>query len=153
MNTKTYIYLLANPEKINQEHQDELSDLIAEYPYFQSARAIHLKGLIKTNSFKYNQALKKTAAYTVDRSVLFNFITSQNFEITPTVEIPILEISSTIVLTASVSEFTPKAPLYVFIPLANAVALAAESVIKSLEEEVLIKPTTGKRSKFDVFLL
>ena len=76
----------------------------------------------------------------------------EEVEIIP-VEIPILEISSTIVLTASESVFTPKAPLYVFIPLANAVALAAESVIKSLEEEVLIKPTTGNRLKFDAFLL
>ena len=46
---------------------------------FQSARAIQLNGLKKTNSFKYNQALKKTASYTVDRTVLFDFITSSLF--------------------------------------------------------------------------
>jgi len=53
--------------------------VINEYPYFQLARALQLKGLNQSKSFKYNQALKKTAAHTIDRSVLFDFITSQNF--------------------------------------------------------------------------
>ena len=50
-----------------------------EFPYFQSARAIYLKGLKDLGSFKYNQELKTTAAYTTDRSVLFDFITSEVF--------------------------------------------------------------------------
>lgn len=50
-----------------------------EFPYFQSARALHLKGLYNQNSFKYNSELKVTAAHTTDRSVLFEFITSENF--------------------------------------------------------------------------
>lgn len=50
-----------------------------EFPYFQSARALYLKGLYNQNSFKYNSELKVTAAHTTDRSVLFEFITSQNF--------------------------------------------------------------------------
>jgi tetratricopeptide (TPR) repeat protein len=50
-----------------------------EFPYFQSARALRLKGLYNQNSFKYNSALKATAAYTTDRAVLFDFITSDTF--------------------------------------------------------------------------
>ena len=79
MDTKTYIYLLANPQKISQEHQDELSDLIEEYPYFQSARALQLKGLKNSNNYLYNDSLKLTAAYTADRNVLFEYITSDHF--------------------------------------------------------------------------
>ena len=79
MNTKTYIYLLANPQKISQEHQDELSYLIEEYPYFQSARALQLKGLKNSNNYLYNDSLKLTAAYTADRNVLFEYITSDHF--------------------------------------------------------------------------
>ena len=79
MNTKTYTYLLANPQKISQEHQDELSDLIEEYPYFQSARALQLKGLKNSNNYLYNDSLKLTAAYTADRNVLFEYITSDHF--------------------------------------------------------------------------
>ena len=79
MNTKTYIYLLANPQKISQEHQDELSYLIEEYPYFQSARALQLKGLKNSNNYLYNDSLKLTAAYTADRNILFEYITSDHF--------------------------------------------------------------------------
>ena len=79
MDTKTYIYLLANPQKISQEHQDELSVLIEEYPYFQSARALQLKGLKNSNNYLYNDSLKLTAAYTADRNILFEYITSDHF--------------------------------------------------------------------------
>ena len=79
MNTKTYTYLLANPQKISQEHQDELSDLIEEYPYFQSARALQLKGLKNSNNYLYNDSLKLTAVYTADRNILFEYITSDHF--------------------------------------------------------------------------
>jgi hypothetical protein len=40
---------------------------------------LRLKGLYNQNSFKYNYALKVTAAHTSDRSVLFDFITSEAF--------------------------------------------------------------------------
>ena len=87
MNIKNLTYLLQNPTDINAPKTHQLNEIINEYPYFQSARAIHLKGLNKTNSFKYNQALKKTAAYTVDRKVLFEFITAQDFTINSEIKI------------------------------------------------------------------
>ncbi len=79
MNTKTFTYLLANPQNISQEHQRELSDVIEKYPYFQSARALQLKGLKNSNSFLYNDFLKVTAAYTTDRNILFEYVTSDFF--------------------------------------------------------------------------
>ena len=81
MNSEDFIFLLKHPKKIDAQKTQQLDEIIKEFPYFQSAHAIQLKGLNKTNSFKYNQALKKTAAYTIDRKVLFEFITSQNFSI------------------------------------------------------------------------
>ena len=56
-----------------------LSSAIKEYPYFQPLRALYLKGLKQTDSYKYNNALKITAAHTTDRSVLFEYITSKAF--------------------------------------------------------------------------
>ena len=79
MDNTQYINILQNPESIDTLITEQLEEIINEFPYFQSARAILLKGLYKTNSSKYNPALKKTAAYTVDRKVLFNFITSPIF--------------------------------------------------------------------------
>ena len=71
--------ILQQPHLISADQTDLLDSIIKEFPYFQSARAIHLKGLKNKESFKYNQALKTTAAYTTDRSILFDFITSESF--------------------------------------------------------------------------
>jgi hypothetical protein len=79
MNTDTYTYLLAHPQEITPGHMQQLATVVETYPYFQSARALQLKGLKKQNSFLYNDALKITAAYTTDRDVLFEYITSEAF--------------------------------------------------------------------------
>jgi len=87
MNIENLTYLLQDPKGIDVPKTKQLDEIINEYPYFQSARAIHLKGLNKTNSFKYNQALKKTAAYTIDRKVLFEFITAPDFSMNSEIKI------------------------------------------------------------------
>lgn len=74
-----FTYLLVNPDAINDRQTTELEVVLSEFPYFQSARAIRLKGLYNQNSFRYNLELKKTAAQTTDRTVLFDFITSEVF--------------------------------------------------------------------------
>jgi tetratricopeptide (TPR) repeat protein len=79
LNITDLTYLINKPDAINGRQTIELETVLAEFPYFQSARAIHLKGLYNQNSFRYNQELKKTAAYSTDRSVLFEFITSEDF--------------------------------------------------------------------------
>ena len=80
MNVADFTFLLQNPDKVLEPVQtNQLGDILKEYPYFQTARALHLKGLKNLNSFKYNNALKVTAAYTADRDILFDFITSEEF--------------------------------------------------------------------------
>ncbi len=79
MNNKDFSYLLLNPEAVTPLQTDSLNSIINQFPYFQSARAIYLKGLKNQESFKYNQELKTAAAYTTDRSILFDFITSKVF--------------------------------------------------------------------------
>ena len=79
MNTTDFTYLLQHPQAINAEQTNDVKAIVDEFPYFQSARAIYLKGLKNKDSFKYNQELKITAAHTTDRSILFDFITSKEF--------------------------------------------------------------------------
>lgn len=79
MNLTDYTYLINKPEAVNEKQSDALEKVLIEFPYFQSARALQLKGLYNQNSFKYNFALKVTAAHTTDRAVLFDFITSNTF--------------------------------------------------------------------------
>ncbi|WP_299670356.1 tetratricopeptide repeat protein [uncultured Polaribacter sp.] len=80
MKTNTFINILKKNIEIQQIETAELKSVVEEFPYFQSARALYLKGLKNQDSFKYNNELKVTAAYTTDRTVLFNFITSFNPE-------------------------------------------------------------------------
>ena len=76
----SYIYILNNPSFIEQQDANEIKAVIEKYPFFQSARALFLKALKEQESFKYNNELKLTAAYTTDRSILFDFITSELFK-------------------------------------------------------------------------
>jgi tetratricopeptide (TPR) repeat protein len=79
MNVTAYISLINEPNIISDAQTLALEKVIDEFPFFQSARALRLKGLYNENSFKYNFALKVTAAHTNDRTVLFDFITSERF--------------------------------------------------------------------------
>jgi len=79
MEVKELTYLLENPGEITSEQTREIERILVKAPYFQAARAIRLKGLKEHQEFSYNSALKKTAAYTTDRSILFDFITSPEF--------------------------------------------------------------------------
>lgn len=79
MQLNQFTYLLQHPERITTQHTSDLTTILSEYPYFQPARALYLKGLKNEDSFKYNSELKITAAYTTDRSILFDFITSEMF--------------------------------------------------------------------------
>jgi len=79
MNVTDYTYLINKPNAITEKQTNALGKVLDEFPFFQSARALRLKGLFNENSFKYNYALKVTAAHTTDRTVLFDFITSNIF--------------------------------------------------------------------------
>lgn len=79
MNVTDYTYLINKPNTITEKQTLALEKVLEEFPYFQSARALRLKGLYNENSFKYNSALKVTAAHTTDRAVLFDFISSEDF--------------------------------------------------------------------------
>jgi hypothetical protein len=79
MNATEFSRIIQNPQSITFEQTDALAKIINTYPYLQPARAAYLKGLKNKGSVKYNQELKTTAAYTTDRSILFDFITSDAF--------------------------------------------------------------------------
>ena len=80
MKIESFLNILQKNNSIQQVETAELKGIIDAFPYFQSARALYLKGLKNQESFKYNNELKITAAYTTDRTVLFDFITSTNFD-------------------------------------------------------------------------
>ena len=79
LNQSEFIYKLNHPENVSEIDIVSLEEIIDTFPYFQSARALYLKSLHTQRSYLYNNELKKTAAYTTDRDVLFDFIISEDF--------------------------------------------------------------------------
>ena len=79
MDLNDFTYILQHPQNLTVEQTTILREIISKYPYFQPARALYLKGLKNKESIRYNDELKTTAAYTTDRSILFDFITSEIF--------------------------------------------------------------------------
>ena len=45
MNTTDFTYILQHPQALTDAQTQEVKSVIDEFPYFQSARAIYLKGL------------------------------------------------------------------------------------------------------------
>lgn len=66
-------------KECNSKELMQLEVVVQNYPYFQAAKALQLKGLYEQKSFRYNFELKKTAAITQDRSVLFEYITNEHY--------------------------------------------------------------------------
>ena len=51
MNTNSFTEILKKPQKITPKNTEVIKTIIQEYPYFQAARAIYLKGLKNKDSF------------------------------------------------------------------------------------------------------
>lgn len=75
MNTRV-LELIKNPKTITETDLGILESESAQMPYAQSIRALYLYGinLFKPESYKEN--LSKTAAYTTDKKILYQFINS-----------------------------------------------------------------------------
>ena len=72
--------ILKYPNQITLSQVYELENIINEYPYFQAVRAVYLKILYAQESYRYTKELKVTAAHIGNRTLLFDFITSQSFK-------------------------------------------------------------------------
>ena len=86
MNKEEFLNISNNSKQITKEAVIELESILDEFPYFQTAQVLYLKGLKNQNSFKYNNTLKKVAAYSTNRTVLFNYITSNVFDYNLSIE-------------------------------------------------------------------
>lgn len=92
MNTRV-LELIKNPELFQHQDLDLLDSEIKKHSYVQIFRALHLLGTHHFNPENYQTELSKTAAYTTDKKILYQFINKKNAseEITEKVEIPIIK--------------------------------------------------------------
>ena len=79
MNKNNFIKILQEPNNLSKKDVSFLDEINREFPYFQTSKAIFLKSLSENEDIKFKKILRSTAAYTRDRSVLFEFVKkSQN---------------------------------------------------------------------------
>lgn len=77
MNKAQFISYVEGPDKLSGNDSVLLSDLLKNFPYFQTAHLLYAKSLHNQNSIHYNNQLKITAAYAVNRKILHRLITKQ----------------------------------------------------------------------------
>ena len=75
MQKERIISLINNPHLINKEDNKFLEDISQKYPYFSISHILLSKGLLNTESVRYNRKLKQAALYSLDRKQLFKLIT------------------------------------------------------------------------------
>lgn len=69
------------PELLNRDTLYELRSILANYPYFQSARILYLHNLYLMHDVSFGEELRKAALFIADRRVLFKFFESRNYMI------------------------------------------------------------------------
>lgn len=75
MITTTQFYShLSKPAEIDASVVKDLDTIIEQYPYFQTARLLRLKGLHNLEALNYQDELRITAAYAANREVLYHLL-------------------------------------------------------------------------------
>jgi hypothetical protein len=69
-----FIKILEGENLSRKETVQQLKEIIQQYPYFQTAHILLAKALHEQNNIDFERALKLTAVYAGDRSVLFDYI-------------------------------------------------------------------------------
>ncbi|MFH1320961.1 MAG: hypothetical protein ABII90_09955 [Bacteroidota bacterium] len=65
---------MQSPEKLNGENIAMLADVIAQFPYCQTAHLLYLKNLHTLKSIHYNHQLRIASTYTSDRKKLYELV-------------------------------------------------------------------------------
>lgn len=131
MNTRV-LELIKNPKIITESDLNILESESEKMPYAQSIRALYLYGINLYKSENYKENLSKTAAYTTDKKILFQFINSQKNS--PKEEISVQKPVEQIIEVQVPNETT-----------------TAENIIeKTLENPEEIENTSVVLNKFDI---
>ena len=72
--------LLHRPENIAKEDIALLQKEISKYPYMQSVRTLQLSAVHLFDADNYHKELTKTAAFTTDKKILYQFINKKKIE-------------------------------------------------------------------------
>ncbi|MBL6873937.1 MAG: hypothetical protein ISR02_00430 [Flavobacteriales bacterium] len=69
--------MIQNPYIIDKDESVYISNILENFPYFQTAHILYSKALQNTKSIRFKSQLKKAAIYSGDRNLLFDIISQQ----------------------------------------------------------------------------
>ena len=79
---------MEHPEELNRDTLYELRNLVARYPYFQTARLLYLKNLFLLHDIDFGSELRKSVLYVADRRMLFYLIEGDRYRMQPRPSVP-----------------------------------------------------------------
>lgn len=71
MNKDIFLNYMRFPELLDDRSMQGLKEILAEYPFFQTARLLYIKNLHNQGSLDFDKNLRLTAVFIPDRSRLF----------------------------------------------------------------------------------
>jgi len=74
MNRQQFFQWMDDPASLNSASEADLQQLAGEYPYFQTARLLHLMNLRLLNDYRFEQELRQVAAFAADRTRLRDWL-------------------------------------------------------------------------------
>lgn len=80
INKKQIKEFINNPSILSKDDSKKLASLVKEYPYFQTARLLYAKSLQNEESADFDDVLKMTATYAVDRKKVFEYFVPASAE-------------------------------------------------------------------------
>jgi len=80
MNKEEFYNFLSNPVLLSNITENDIDDIITEFPYFQTAYTLKAKVLSNKKSIKFDNQIKTTSLYALDRRLLYEYINTNYFE-------------------------------------------------------------------------
>ncbi len=74
MNKEQFYNIISDSSLLINIDEQNIDEIIKEFPYFQTAYVLKTKVLFNNGSFKYDNFIKLASLYSVDRSKLFNYL-------------------------------------------------------------------------------
>ena len=65
---------MESPSKLNEETLPFIVEIVKAFPFFQTSQVLYAKNLNNIKSIHYQNQLKKTAAYSADRKVIYHLL-------------------------------------------------------------------------------
>lgn len=82
------IQLMQHPETMDKETLYDLRCLLAQHPYYPTARLLMLQNLYLLHDPTFDEELRKAAIYVPDRKVLFDLVEAAHYKIPKTSHAP-----------------------------------------------------------------